>query len=118
MQTAGARKRHAHFKEDSSVTACEACAKTFSAFRRRHHCRACGGIFCNACSTKRCDVAGQRDGLRRVCDDCFDQLKPSAVPAAAAQDVKRNAENVFGKDGEDLVKASQGLVKRNSKVGS
>ena len=86
MQTAGAKKRHAHFKEDSSVTACEACAKTFSAFRRRHHCRACGGIFCNACSTKRCEVAGQRDGLRRVCDDCFDQLNPSAVPAAAAQD--------------------------------
>ena len=41
MQTAGAKKRHAHFKEDSSVTACEACAPGFFADVARPFCASC-----------------------------------------------------------------------------
>ncbi|RHY08494.1 hypothetical protein DYB36_001442 [Aphanomyces astaci] len=34
----------------SNVEVCSACGESFNIFRRRHHCRACGGIFCHSCS--------------------------------------------------------------------
>jgi hypothetical protein len=37
--------------DDNSVTKCYKCNKTFSLIYRRHHCRACGRIFCSNCST-------------------------------------------------------------------
>jgi hypothetical protein len=42
----------ANWKPDQSSTACEKCAKGFTFFRRRHHCRGCGGIFCSDCLQK------------------------------------------------------------------
>jgi hypothetical protein len=36
--------------DDSSVTKCYKCSRTFSLIYRRHHCRACGRIFCGNCS--------------------------------------------------------------------
>ena len=40
-------------------------------FRRRHHCRACGGIFCDACSgNKLAFVPGYDQKPLRVCDGC------------------------------------------------
>jgi hypothetical protein len=68
---------------DQSVSECELCSARFSFTRRRHHCRACGGVFCAACSRRRLVVAGQeKSGASRVCDPCWKQLAP--VPAAAA----------------------------------
>lgn len=39
-----------HWKPDSEATLCDAasCTRTFSYFTRRHHCRRCGNIFCDA----------------------------------------------------------------------
>jgi hypothetical protein len=61
------------WKDDDEATACEACATGFSFFEWRHHCRACGGLFCSACSRQR--VALPEYGPRwqepnRVCDVC------------------------------------------------
>lgn len=38
---------------DSQSTQCARCKVGFSFFRRRHHCRMCGDIFCDTCSTNR-----------------------------------------------------------------
>ena len=35
---------------DGDVRLCPSCAKSFNLTRRRHHCRLCGAIMCNACS--------------------------------------------------------------------
>lgn len=79
---------------DDEVTSCHSCGQAFSAFyRRKHHCRCCGNIFCRSCSDKSfyLELIGvptaQRPayGLRsspghnpidgassvRVCDACF-----------------------------------------------
>lgn len=31
---------------------CHRCRVTFSLIQRKHHCRACGQVFCGACTTK------------------------------------------------------------------
>jgi len=68
------------WKADALVNACEKCGKSFSMVRRKHHCRRCGRIFCDACTKKRMRLTnpltetGRATGTVdtcRVCDDCF-----------------------------------------------
>lgn len=37
---------------DDTVTTCHKCARVFNIYWRKHHCRACGRIFCADCSNK------------------------------------------------------------------
>lgn len=39
-----------YWMNDSFVSECLNCFKSFSAFRRKHHCRFCGQIFCSDCT--------------------------------------------------------------------
>lgn len=81
----------ARWKADSEKAACEKCNKPFSIMRRRHHCRRCGGLFCDACSSKKADLAvalteESRTGVgqhyataknvkkARVCDACYNDV--------------------------------------------
>ncbi|CBZ35012.1 hypothetical protein, unknown function [Leishmania donovani] len=42
------------WRDDHSAARCTGCEAIFSLFRcRRHHCRHCGGVFCDACTEKR-----------------------------------------------------------------
>lgn len=58
---------------DNDAPLCMNCAVPFhSFFRRRHHCRNCGGVFCNICSSLCTPLP--KYGLYkavRVCKDCF-----------------------------------------------
>lgn len=38
------------WEQDDQVTICKLCTKDFNLARRKHHCRRCGGIYCNECS--------------------------------------------------------------------
>eukprot|EP00667_Euglena_gracilis_P011574 EG_transcript_11822 len=65
------------WKPDSAAKACEGCDQPFSFFtRRRHHCRHCGGVFCDLCSSARCAIPkyGYEDETR-VCQPCWMYLK-------------------------------------------
>jgi len=46
---------------------CGICQKAFSIFRRKHHCRSCGGLVCGTCSPDKLYVAGYQDTKVRVC---------------------------------------------------
>ncbi|CEG40707.1 run and fyve domain-containing protein 1 [Plasmopara halstedii] len=37
------------WREDDKMLRCKICAKKFGLLRRKHHCRACGDIFCRRC---------------------------------------------------------------------
>eukprot|EP00466_Bigelowiella_natans_P021044 jgi/Bigna1/37041/e_gw1.17.16.1 len=65
-----------HWVQDSSVSACPRCNKAFGVLERRHHCRYCGGVFCNSCSMRKIPVPqfGHTDPVR-VCNDCFTVLR-------------------------------------------
>lgn len=57
---------------DEEANRCMACAVPFTAFRRRHHCRNCGGVFCGVCSNSTAPLP--KYGLKkavRVCRDCY-----------------------------------------------
>jgi len=75
------RTATARWKADNEVNACEneKCKRQFTFVRRKHHCRRCGGIFCDACTTKRRTLKnpltkeGRATGSVpdcRVCDAC------------------------------------------------
>eukprot|EP01004_Peranema_trichophorum_P004997 NODE_387_length_2820_cov_59.897664_g332_i0.p1 GENE.NODE_387_length_2820_cov_59.897664_g332_i0~~NODE_387_length_2820_cov_59.897664_g332_i0.p1 ORF type:complete len:881 (+),score=134.76 NODE_387_length_2820_cov_59.897664_g332_i0:47-2644(+) len=53
---------------------CSHCSSYFTITKRRHHCRSCGGQFCNNCTLKRAFVSNS--GVKeRVCDACFNRVR-------------------------------------------
>ncbi|RLN10855.1 hypothetical protein BBJ28_00024041, partial [Nothophytophthora sp. Chile5] len=46
-------RRLSSWVQDDAVFACFKCHAVFSLLVRKHHCRACGRIFCSACSSQR-----------------------------------------------------------------
>lgn len=80
--------------EDAEAAECGQCGTAFSFFTRRHHCRLCGDVFCDACTQHRAtlpanfggdgDTGAAAVGLnapinpntvgQRVCDACFYRL--------------------------------------------
>ncbi|XP_060782292.1 RUN and FYVE domain-containing protein 2 isoform X6 [Neoarius graeffei] len=55
--------------KDKDATHCKLCEKEFSISRRKHHCRNCGEIFCNACSDNELPLPASPKPVR-VCDTC------------------------------------------------
>jgi hypothetical protein len=63
---------------DDERVLCNLCSTVFTLFNRRHHCRACGEIYCNACSSESGLVAQSTDGVgsglvvvsSRICKKC------------------------------------------------
>ena len=57
---------------DELVRNCNACGQSFNLIRRRHHCRNCGHIYCNPCSSHFVPLTqfGYNRPVR-VCDFCY-----------------------------------------------
>ncbi|KAI4371918.1 hypothetical protein MLD38_010213 [Melastoma candidum] len=49
---------------------CQGCASPFTFINRKHHCRRCGGLFCNNCTIHRMVLRGQGDSPVRICEPC------------------------------------------------
>ena len=63
---------------DQEFANCNLCRSEFTILNRRHHCRFCGQIFCQVCSSKFMLLPkdfGMRDP-QRVCTMCQDVLQP------------------------------------------
>eukprot|EP00659_Diplonema_papillatum_P001888 gene1888-2859_t len=61
------------WKPDRDTTKCEECKAEFSFFNRRHHCRRCGGLYCNKCSSEKRVLdsqLGYGHEPQRVCRQC------------------------------------------------
>ncbi|CAE7536476.1 ANKRD52 [Symbiodinium microadriaticum] len=87
------RLRKAAWIRDDASYSCQLCAEEFGLKNRRHHCRACGSLACDFCSTKRLrltvidehvkeqkktDNGEPGDNRERVCDGCFNRLMHEA----------------------------------------
>ncbi|KAF8462892.1 hypothetical protein BDZ91DRAFT_318955 [Kalaharituber pfeilii] len=71
-----------HWKDDAQSPTCDfpICAKNFTLFERRHHCRKCGQIFCAAHASNYIPLDQDcefhpKGSLSRTCDSCFDKHK-------------------------------------------
>ncbi|CAG9584732.1 unnamed protein product [Danaus chrysippus] len=63
---------------------CHRCRVAFSLMVRRHHCRACGQVFCQQCSSKTSTLP--KFGIEkevRVCEACYDKV--SRPPSSTAK---------------------------------
>lgn len=56
---------------DEAVNNCSGCGDAFGVFNRKHHCRACGKIFCGGCTPHKLRIPGQVvKEAQRVCNGC------------------------------------------------
>lgn len=71
-----------HWKADVDALVCDApvCQKNFTLFERRHHCRHCGFVFCNAHSSSSIPLEQNamfhsRGTQSRACEHCFNRYQ-------------------------------------------
>ncbi|XP_076013424.1 zinc finger FYVE domain-containing protein 26 isoform X2 [Genypterus blacodes] len=64
---------------DTQQHVCMVCQRErFTMFNRRHHCRRCGRLVCQACSERKMPVEGSPGDEVRVCDQCFAYFYPDS----------------------------------------
>uniref|UniRef100_A0A3Q2QAF3 Zinc finger FYVE-type containing 9 n=1 Tax=Fundulus heteroclitus TaxID=8078 RepID=A0A3Q2QAF3_FUNHE len=71
---------------DSQAPVCMKCDVRFTFTKRRHHCRACGKVFCAACCSVKCRLAYMDRKEARVCVTCHSALtsvQSAETPAPA-----------------------------------
>ncbi|KAF9225371.1 hypothetical protein BS17DRAFT_730801 [Gyrodon lividus] len=64
-----------YWMDDENAKECYDCRSVFTTWRRKHHCRICGQIFCSRCASN--IIKGSRfghDGMVRVCNLCLEKL--------------------------------------------
>lgn len=65
---------------DFAVTHCMGCFVKFSLGRRKHHCRACGRVYCSDCSENLIALPHEQIFVpSRVCRTCFQKHRPEPI---------------------------------------
>jgi len=96
---------HAQWERDGSVHECRDCHRRFNLITRRHHCRRCGRIFCDRCSSYRAvldpsDVvhdpafpdSTSSSSSHRVCRSCYEEVNanvPSPLQIGGGRSMER-----------------------------
>jgi len=80
-----------HWTPNENIYYCSKCDKEFGLFRRKHHCRRCGTIFCDECSSFRkiFDVTGPEPV--RCCEACYNGEEPEQVTGYQYEKYNPNA---------------------------
>ncbi|KAI9543016.1 hypothetical protein NQZ68_013947 [Dissostichus eleginoides] len=68
---------------DLRATMCMICTCEFTLTWRRHHCRACGRVVCQACSANKYYLEYLKNQPARVCDHCFVKLQENSDRCAS-----------------------------------
>ncbi|KAM3588293.1 uncharacterized protein V6R79_025525 [Siganus canaliculatus] len=69
---------------DLRATMCMICTCEFTLTWRRHHCRACGKVVCQACSANKYYLEYLKNQPARVCDHCFAKLQENSDRCASS----------------------------------
>ncbi|NXN16583.1 ZFY16 protein, partial [Indicator maculatus] len=70
---------------DSEAPNCMNCQVKFTFTKRRHHCRACGKVFCGGCCKRKCKLQFMEKEAR-VCTGCYDYIKAQAFEKMSSAD--------------------------------
>nr|CAG4643178.1 EOG090X05AE [Ilyocryptus agilis] len=90
---------------------CHRCRVQFSLVVRKHHCRACGQVFCGRCTPRSCILP--KFGIEkevRVCEDCFDKYNSDGRPA------KEETEPVSKSPSNDVAKTEKSRKEEELKL--
>lgn len=63
---------------DSEAPNCMNCQVKFTFTKRRHHCRACGKVFCGGCCKRKCKLQ-YMEKEARVCTRCYDDINKGSL---------------------------------------
>jgi len=75
---------------DEWANNCRDCRRPFTLVRRRHHCRACGHLFCSRCTSSRLELPELGyAGSQRVCNSCTEVRKRGSTTSGVASDFLR-----------------------------
>lgn len=93
---------------DAEASICMHCRKTqFTVLNRRHHCRKCGAVVCNPCSSKKFLLPAQSSKPLRVCLSCYDTLSKARANVGEAplksNDKSLNQDSSGEDDSEDEI---------------
>ena len=109
---------------DEKAMTCYNCQKTFNTiFLRKHHCRICGNVFCEKCSSK--NVEGKYWGSQKqikVCDYCFEMYNKLDVDNLVEFNSESNStpkDNPLEDTNEDEIDLSENTMnnlKRETKL--
>lgn len=97
---------HPTWERDEAVSQCRACARRFNFITRRHHCRRCGRIFCDRCSSYRAlldpsdivhdpayvESSTASSSSQRVCQSCYEEVTasvPNGLHASRTNSMER-----------------------------
>ncbi|CAH0516747.1 unnamed protein product [Peronospora belbahrii] len=95
-----------YWMPDHLCKVCYDCSAAFSLFRRRHHCRLCGQIFCYECSNHFIDgIPHKFPGVVRVCKFCF-QFTDAVGGKKKANENKQEHHSIESLDGSDTLRES------------
>ncbi|TKR80537.1 hypothetical protein L596_014598 [Steinernema carpocapsae] len=101
-----------YWMPDSTGKECYECQEKFTAFRRRHHCRLCGQIFCSKCSNAQIPGAllGYMGDLR-LCSYC------ARIVESYLMNQSSEAESFFGNE-PDPTTTSSSLASAGTEIPS
>ncbi|RNF19767.1 putative zinc finger protein [Trypanosoma conorhini] len=106
------------WKSDSAVHECEICRAKFNFGRRRHHCRYCGGIFCDSCSSSFVILQKlHKTRARRVCRTCLSLLS-TAQPNASRSCDEAQTQQLHSADANACSCDSDPLTAQSSEAAS
>lgn len=104
MQDYASTEMKQYWMPDSVSKECYECCEKFTTFRRRHHCRVCGQIFCSQCCNEQ--IPGKIFGCTgdlRVCTYCckvvLSYLQSTDAGADLTADLKVLQESLMNKYG-------------------
>ncbi|GFY63756.1 putative 1-phosphatidylinositol 3-phosphate 5-kinase [Trichonephila inaurata madagascariensis] len=106
--SASATFQKPNWMPDTEADSCLNCDSKFSQFRRKHHCRNCGKIFCNKCCLEKIPLP--HFGINepeKVCNNC--KLIVELMNKTKSSDMDQKYEAVVGLS--SLMKNSAGLSK-------
>jgi len=93
---------------------CYECTSKFTSFRRRHHCRVCGQVFCSKCCSSYIPgkhIAAGHTGNIRVCTYCYKFYQTVTQQGAQSQNPE-NQEN----DEDDILSSSPNINRRRPSI--
>ncbi|XP_076028156.1 FYVE, RhoGEF and PH domain-containing protein 6-like [Genypterus blacodes] len=80
---------------DPRTTMCMICTCEFTLTWRRHHCRACGKVVCQSCSSNKHCLEYLKNQLARVCDQCFNVFQQQTSEQAQSATLSPGNKSAF-----------------------